>query len=129
MIFPPEGIKIGMLPDVFQGEQSATGEVGPRGVTIVSRSGAILYHLSDALASAGIAQNGVIGVGATFNHDDLSVGEHEIVLTAVNEAGQMFSDSTTIEVFKRRAPKKIAARRTPNGLFRPRRATAIPAKP
>jgi len=32
-------------------------------VTIVSRSGAILYHMSDAMASVGIAQNAVIGVG------------------------------------------------------------------
>jgi succinyl-CoA synthetase alpha subunit len=62
IIFPPEGIKVGMLPDIFQAE--LVGEkVGPKGVTILSRSGAILYHLSDALASAGIAQNGVLGVG------------------------------------------------------------------
>ncbi|MFQ6116787.1 MAG: citrate/2-methylcitrate synthase, partial [Candidatus Bipolaricaulia bacterium] len=39
------------------------GTVGPHGVTIISRSGAILYHMSDALASAGIAQNAVIGIG------------------------------------------------------------------
>jgi succinyl-CoA synthetase alpha subunit len=63
VIFPPEGIKIGMLPDVFYPEESAPGEFGPRGVTIVSRSGAILYHMSDALASAGIAQNAVLGIG------------------------------------------------------------------
>ncbi|MCU0726702.1 MAG: hypothetical protein MUE73_13095, partial [Planctomycetes bacterium] len=63
IIFPPERIKIGMLPDVFHPEEVAPGRAGPRGVTILSRSGAILYHLSDALASAGIAQNGVIGIG------------------------------------------------------------------
>ncbi|MCJ7487515.1 MAG: hypothetical protein MUQ25_15315, partial [Candidatus Aminicenantes bacterium] len=32
-------------------------------VTIISRSGAILYHMSDAMASVGIAQNAVIGIG------------------------------------------------------------------
>ncbi|MBY9000243.1 MAG: hypothetical protein KGD64_04960 [Candidatus Heimdallarchaeota archaeon] len=62
IIFPPEGIKVGMLPDIFQAEQIGD-KVGPKGVTILSRSGAILYHLSDALASAGIAQNGVLGIG------------------------------------------------------------------
>jgi len=62
IIFPPEGIKVGMLPDIFQA-QDVNNEIGPKGVTILSRSGAILYHLSDALASAGIAQNGVLGVG------------------------------------------------------------------
>src|SRR4030043_938319 len=39
------------------------GRFGPRGVTIISRSGAILYHMSDAMASVGIAQNAVIGIG------------------------------------------------------------------
>jgi len=63
VIFPPEGIKIGMLPDVFYPEETSPGVAGPHGVTIVSRSGAILYHMSDALASAGIAQNAVLGVG------------------------------------------------------------------
>jgi len=63
IIFPPEQVKIGMLPDVFYPEETAPGKFGPRGVTIISRSGAILYHMSDALASAGIAQNAVIGVG------------------------------------------------------------------
>ncbi|TET79368.1 MAG: hypothetical protein E3J43_03525 [Candidatus Heimdallarchaeota archaeon] len=62
IIFPPEGIKVGMLPDIFQA-QKTDNKIGPKGVTILSRSGAILYHLSDALASAGIAQNGVLGVG------------------------------------------------------------------
>jgi succinyl-CoA synthetase alpha subunit len=62
IIFPPEGIKVGMLPDIFQA-QIIEEKVGPKGVTILSRSGAILYHMSDALASAGIAQNGVLGVG------------------------------------------------------------------
>ena len=63
VIFPPEGIKAGMLPDVFYPEEQSADAFGPRGVTIISRSGAILYHLSDALASVGIAQNAVIGVG------------------------------------------------------------------
>ena len=62
IIFPPEGIKVGMLPDIFQAEVTEQGISGPKGVTILSRSGAILYHMSDALASAGIAQNGVLGV-------------------------------------------------------------------
>jgi len=63
LIFPPERIKIGMLPDVFTPEEIAPGRFGPRGVTIISRSGAILYHMSDAMASVGIAQNAVIGIG------------------------------------------------------------------
>ena len=63
MIFPPERIKIGMLPDIFYPEEAEENRTGPHGVTIISRSGAILYHISDALASAGIAQNGVIGIG------------------------------------------------------------------
>ena len=52
VIFPPEGIKVGMLPDVFYPEEVSPGKAGPKGVTIVSRSGAILYHMSDALAIA-----------------------------------------------------------------------------
>ena len=63
LIFPPERIKIGMLPDVFYPEESKPGQFGSKGVTIISRSGAILYHMSDAMASVGIAQNAVIGVG------------------------------------------------------------------
>ena len=63
VIFPPEGIKIGMLPDVFYPEELSPGKAGPKGVTIISRSGAILYHMSDALASVGIAQNAVLGIG------------------------------------------------------------------
>jgi len=63
IIFPPEGIKVGMLPDVFYPEEVDKDSFGPKGVTIISRSGAILYHLSDGLASVGIAQNAVIGVG------------------------------------------------------------------
>jgi succinyl-CoA synthetase alpha subunit len=63
LIFPPERIKIGMLPDVFYPEEVAPGRFGPGGVTIISRSGAILYHMSDAMASVGIAQNAVIGIG------------------------------------------------------------------
>ena len=63
IIFPPERIKIGMLPNVFHPEEIKPNITGRRGVTIISRSGAILYHLSDALASVGIAQNAVLGVG------------------------------------------------------------------
>ncbi len=63
IIFPPEGIKVGMLPDIFYPEEKNPEEFGPKGVTIISRSGAILYHMSDALASVGIAQNAVLGVG------------------------------------------------------------------
>lgn len=63
LIFPPERIKIGMLPDVFYPEEIAPGKFGPKGVTIISRSGAILYHMSDAMASVGIAQNAVFGIG------------------------------------------------------------------
>ncbi len=63
VIFPPEGIKVGMLPDVFYPEEVSPGVAGPHGVTIISRSGAILYHMSDALASVGIAQNAVLGIG------------------------------------------------------------------
>ncbi len=62
IIFPPENIKIGMLPDIFQPEE-INGNIGPNGVSVISRSGAILYHLSDALASAGISQNAVLGIG------------------------------------------------------------------
>ncbi len=63
VIFPPERVKVGMLPDIFYPEETGSGQLGPNGVTIISRSGAILYHMSDALASVGIAQNAVIGVG------------------------------------------------------------------
>ncbi len=63
LIFPPERIKIGMLPDIFYPEEVEPGRFGPRGVTIISRSGAILYHMSDAMASIGVAQNAVIGIG------------------------------------------------------------------
>lgn len=63
IIFPPEQIKVGMLPDVFHPEEPESNQAGPKGVTILSRSGAILYHLSDALASEGVAQNAVLGVG------------------------------------------------------------------
>jgi succinyl-CoA synthetase alpha subunit len=63
LIFPPERIKIGMLPDVFYPAEPHPGRFGPEGVTIISRSGAILYHMSDAMASVGIAQNAVIGIG------------------------------------------------------------------
>lgn len=63
IIFPPERVKVGMLPDVFYPAEPEPGRFTADGVTICSRSGAILYHMSDALASAGIAQNAVIGVG------------------------------------------------------------------
>jgi succinyl-CoA synthetase alpha subunit len=63
LIFPPEGIKIGMLPDVFYPEVVSKNSFGSRGITIISRSGAILYHMSDALSSSGLAQNAVIGIG------------------------------------------------------------------
>ena len=63
VIFPPERVKLGMLPDVFSPAEPDPGRFTPEGVTICSRSGAILYHVSDALASAGISQNAVIGVG------------------------------------------------------------------
>ena len=63
LVFPPERVKIGMLPDIFQGADAGNGRNATDGVTICSRSGAMLYHISDALASAGIAQNGVFGVG------------------------------------------------------------------
>ena len=63
IIFPPEGIKVGMLPDIFYPEFNSEDECGPNGVTIISRSGAILYHLSDALASVSVAQNAVLGIG------------------------------------------------------------------
>jgi len=51
------------LKDVRDILVAAHGSFGSKGVTIISRSGAILYHMSDAMASAGIAQNAVIGVG------------------------------------------------------------------
>jgi len=63
VIFPPERVKVGMLPDVFYPAEPVEGRFSSEGVTICSRSGAILYHMSDALASAGIAQNAVIGIG------------------------------------------------------------------
>lgn len=63
VIFPPERVKIGMLPDIFYPAEPKPGVFSADGVTICSRSGAILYHMSDALAAAGIAQNAVIGVG------------------------------------------------------------------
>lgn len=63
VVFPPERVKVGMLPDIFQAAEPEPGRLTGEGVAICSRSGAILYHMSDALASAGIAQNAVIGVG------------------------------------------------------------------
>ncbi len=63
LIFPPERIKIGMLPEIFQPQIKKSGQPGAKGVTIISRSGAILYHMADAMSSAGIAQNAVIGIG------------------------------------------------------------------
>ncbi len=76
IIFPPERIKVGMLPDIFQAQET-NGKIGSKGVTILSRSGAILYHLSDALASAGIAQNGVLGVGG-----DAAIGSRFVDLVS-----------------------------------------------
>jgi hypothetical protein len=52
--------------------------------------------------------DGVIGKGISFYRDDLSLGVHEITLTAVNEDGEQFTDSTTIEIFKRKKQKKTA---------------------
>ncbi len=94
VIFPPEGIKVGMLPDVFYPAEPSQGQASPNGVTIISRSGAILYHMSDALASVGIAQNAVLGIGGDgaigstfrdlvpvamdFEHTDLVVVAGEI---------------------------------------------------
>ncbi len=94
VIFPPEGIKVGMLPDVFYPAEPSEGLASPNGVTIISRSGAILYHMSDALASVGIAQNAVLGIGGDgaigstfrdlvpvamdFEHTDLVVVAGEI---------------------------------------------------
>jgi hypothetical protein len=52
--------------------------------------------------------DGVIGNGISFYRDDLSLGVHEITLTAVNEGGEQFADSTTIEIFKRKKQKRAA---------------------
>jgi len=84
VIFPPERVKVGMLPDVFHPAEPHPGTFSAEGVTICSRSGAILYHLSDALASAGIAQNAVIGVGG-----DAVVGSpfHVVVPLAMGYPG------------------------------------------
>jgi len=78
IIFPPEGIKVGMLPDIFHPEEVKPNQAGPKGVTIISRSGAILYHLSDALSSAGIAQNAVLGIGG-----DIAIGSRFIDLVSL----------------------------------------------
>jgi succinyl-CoA synthetase alpha subunit len=77
IIFPPEHIKVGMLPDIFQAEEK-NGKIGSGGVTLLSRSGAILYHLSDALASAGISQNAVLGVGG-----DSAIGSRFVDLVSL----------------------------------------------
>ena len=55
--------------------------------------------------------DGVIGSGNGFARDDLSPGVHEIVLSAVNIDGEIFTDSTTIEIFKRREQKKAATKK------------------
>jgi citrate synthase len=127
MIFPPEGIKIGMLPDVFYPEE-ISGKCGPNGVTIISRSGAILYHLSDALASAGIAQNAVIGIGGDgaigstfvdlvplvmgYEHTDLAViaGEiggcqEEILAKDIMENPEKYPKPIVAEISGRYAPE------------------------
>ena len=77
IIFPPENIKVGMLPDIFQPEEK-DGVIGSGGVTVISRSGAILYHLSDALASAGISQNAVLGIGG-----DSAIGSRFVDLVSL----------------------------------------------
>lgn len=77
IIFPPENIKVGMLPDIFQPEEK-DGKIGAGGVTVISRSGAILYHLSDALASAGISQNAVLGIGG-----DSAIGSRFVDLVSL----------------------------------------------
>lgn len=97
MVFPPERIKVGMLPDIFAAQEESNGQNGPRGLAILSRSGAVLYHVSDALSSVGIAQNAVIGVGgdgaigSTFRELVPLIIEHEatdLVLVA-GEIGGM----------------------------------------
>jgi succinyl-CoA synthetase alpha subunit len=127
VIFPPEGIKIGMLPNVFHAAEPEPGRCGPNGVTILSRSGAILYHMSDALASAGIAQNGVLGVGgdgaigSTFRqlvplvmaheHTDLVVvageiggAQEELLAKEIREHAQVYSKPLVALVSGNRAP-------------------------
>ena len=91
VMFPPEGMKVGMLPDVFYPQEVAPGQFDAGGVSIVSRSGAILYHMSDGLASVGIAQNAVLGVGgdgaigSTFRDlvpKAMSYGKTDLVVVA-----------------------------------------------
>ena len=55
--------------------------------------------------------DGVIGNGTAFTRKDLSPGVHEIVLSAINEDGESFSDSTTIEIFKRRDSRKTSQKK------------------
>ena len=55
--------------------------------------------------------DGVIGNGAAFSRDDLSVGTHEIELSAANEDGELFADSTTIEIHKGRERRRAAQKR------------------
>lgn len=57
------------------------------------------------------SKDGVIGSGSVFARDDLTVGTHEITLTAVNVDGEKFDDSTTIEIRKRRKREKTAPKR------------------
>ena len=119
VIFPPEGIKIGMLPDVFYPEETSPDVFGPHGVTIVSRSGAILYHMSDALASAGIAQNAVLGIGgdgaigSTFKDlIPLVMGyENTELVVLAGEIGGSMEESLAQDIKKNRHlyPKPLVA--------------------
>jgi len=118
-IFPPERIKVGMLPDVFYPAEPKKNEAGASGVTILSRSGAILYHMSDALASAGIAQNGVIGVGgdgaigSTFRDLVPLVMAHDatdLVVVAGEIGGGMEENfAADIAAHPEKYPKRIVA--------------------
>lgn len=119
VIFPPEGIKIGMLPDIFYPQEVSPGVFGPEGVTIVSRSGAILYHMSDALTSAGIAQNGVLGIGgdgaigSSFRDlVPLVMGyEHTDLVVVAGEIGGSHEETLAQNIRENRAlyPKPLVA--------------------
>jgi citrate synthase len=88
-------------------------------VTILSRSGAILYHISDALASAGIAQNGVLGVGGdgavgtTFRELVPLIMEHEAtdLVVVAGEIGGAQEEAFAEEVREKpeKFPKTIVA--------------------
>ncbi|KPJ77927.1 MAG: hypothetical protein AMJ54_05805 [Deltaproteobacteria bacterium SG8_13] len=82
------------------------------------QEGDAIEFAGSGTASAGdVAENnlewtssldGVIGTGTLFAREDLSVGTHEIELSAVNQSGEVFTDTTTIEIYKRRARKRTA---------------------